>query len=91
MEPELFSLARRMCEAWWIARRSFHGFSDEVVRKGFWRDTVDLDKQGWLAAAITARPDLAEDVRVAADHWAVGVLGIHEEASAVDTGGKPTS
>lgn len=63
MEPEIIDLARRMYEA----------YADAACKVCFFDDLSALTRRGWLAAALVARPDLA-DVRVPVGHWAAGVL-----------------
>lgn len=78
MEPELFSLARRMLHSFERQSRA------EDVRAGVsdpapfshWTDLESDDRRCWLAAAIVARPDLAEGLTVEKGHWASGVLEV---------------
>ena len=68
MEPEIIALARRMHKAW---SKAF-GWGPTQ-----WCDWNEKTRGAWLAAAIVARPDLA-DVRVEPGHWAAGILPTRE-------------
>ncbi len=85
MEPELFSMARRM----WVEHEIVihdgcsHRDCDGKRRAQFARQwdsenprerVFEFIRRGFLAAAIVARPDLAEGLTVEEGHWASGVL-----------------
>ena len=77
MEPELFSLARRMWTAWRDHVRHLVLTYGPLVE---WDDCTPAQRRAWLAAAIVARPDLAEGLTVEKGHWASGVLPTKESA-----------
>ena len=71
MEPPIIALAREM----FIAYLRCDEGPRLVEQPGDeWHDLLCVeDKRGWLAAALVARPDLA-DARVPKGHWASGLL-----------------
>jgi len=70
MEPEIVALARRMRAAWVVQHVADLGEDDGST----FDSATRRHRRQWLAAAIVARPDLAEGVWVYSDHWAAGVL-----------------
>ena len=74
MEPPIIALAREMCIA---ANHQWCSWSDLEIAAEFDEDVRStggvVSARGWLAAALVARPDLA-DARVPKGHWASGLL-----------------
>lgn len=78
-EPEIVSLARRMHEAY--VAESIASGKEKPHYAWEWDALLlidDPEPRMLLAAAIVARPDLAEGVSVEPGHWAAGVLGVRE-------------
>ena len=72
MEPEIIALARRMFVAFHERWKADDPRDQRPIDE--WDDLIVDTRRGWLAAALVARPDLAEGVTVEAGHWAAGVL-----------------
>lgn len=75
MEPEIFALARRMHEAFYVDSPAAWAPPTPWDEMQGYAEDNDVRRR-WLRAAIVARPDLAEDLRVAPDHWGAGVLAV---------------